>query len=118
MFLDIPPPGVGFNADDLHKASQRNVTRRLREELPELHGRGVRVLLAHRQATKELEALKRDLLKMLKPDGLKLAIEALSADVDAQLKAEAAKQRMELARSAPQGQSDQPKTAVQSGQRK
>lgn len=97
MFLDIPPAGSGFNADDLYRASQRSVEKRLRDELPELRERAVHALLAHRQASKEFDAVKAEILKILKPDGLKLAMEVLGKLADEVTKVEAAKQTKEAA---------------------
>lgn len=99
MFYDVPPAGAGFNADQLHEATLRNIWNKLKDENPAVLQESREALKQQIKAAVAVANAKTKLAQALGTDGVKLALEALTKDAEAQIRLEeaAAAQARELA---------------------
>lgn len=90
MFYDVPPTGSGFNADQLHEASLRNLWNKLKDENPSLLQESREVMKQSIKAARASVDMKARLAQALGTDGVRLALEALTRDAESALKLEEA----------------------------
>jgi hypothetical protein len=90
MFYDVPPTGSGFNADQLHEASLRNLWNKLKDENPALLQESREVMKQSIKAARASVDMKTRLAQTLGTDAVKLALEALTKDAEAVIRAEEA----------------------------
>lgn len=100
MFYDIPPVGVGFNADQLHEASLRALWIKLRDESPALLQLARDTMLAHLKSERAMGALRIELNKALGTENLKLALDALNRDAVNELRTQDAAREQQRERDA------------------